>query len=66
MVILKVRRSPFAADGAASDFSGQPELNLEQQEVSDSISQEADRGIRPANNDAEYPSPPEEHPKKNW
>jgi hypothetical protein len=64
MTILKVRRSPFAADGAASDFSGQPELNLEQQEVSDSMSQEADRGIRPANNDAEYPSPPEETSEK--
>ena len=31
MTILKVRRSPFINDGAASDSSGQPEFDLEQQ-----------------------------------
>lgn len=31
MTIVKVRRSPFTDDGADFSFSGQPELNLEQQ-----------------------------------
>ena len=64
MTILKVRRSPFAVDGAASDFAGQPELNLEQQEGSDTLSQEADRGTHQANNEAEYPTPSDETSEK--
>jgi len=42
MTILKVRRSPFTADGAAPDFQEQPELNLEQQEAAGTASLESD------------------------
>jgi len=64
MTILKVRRSPFTADGVASDFSGQPELNLEQQEATDTVSPEADRFTRQAGNDAEYSAASDEMPEK--
>ena len=42
MTVLKVRRSPLTADGAASDFTGQPELNLEQQQGSSAIPLESE------------------------
>ena len=64
MTILKVRRSPFTADGVASDFSGQPELNLEQQEATDTVSPEADMFTRQAGNDAEYSAASDEMPEK--
>ena len=54
MTILKVRRSPFTDNGAASDFSGQPELNLEQQESTGTVSPEADRLTHQAEYDAEH------------
>jgi len=60
MTILKVRRSPFTADGAGSDFSGQPELNLEQQEASGTVSSEADRLTHQTENDAEHLAVPDE------
>ena len=60
MTILKVRRSPFTAEGAGSDFSGQPELNLEQQEAAGTLSPEADRLTHQAENDAEHPAASDE------
>ena len=64
MTILKVRRSPFTADGAGSDFSGQPELNLEQQEAAGTVSLETDRFIHQGENDAEHPIGSDETPEK--
>ncbi|EPF27966.1 transcription termination factor Rho [Treponema medium] len=64
MTILKVRRSPFTADGAASDFSGQPELNLEQQEAAATVSPEAERFIHQTDNDVEHPTASDETPEK--
>ena len=64
MTILKVRRSPFTADGAAPDFSGQPELNLEQQEAAGTISPEAERSIHQTDNDVEHPTASDETPEK--
>jgi len=56
MTILKVRRSPFTDNGAASDFSGQPELNLEQQESTGTVPPEADRLTHQAKYDVEHPA----------
>ena len=64
MTILKVRRSPFTADGAAPDFSGQPELNLEQQEAAGTVSPEAERSIHQTDNDVEHPTASDETPEK--
>lgn len=64
MTILKVRRSPVAADGAASDFSGQPELNLEQQQGTDTVSLESDRIQHQTENTGEYSAGSDEAPEK--
>ena len=64
MTILKVRRSPFTADGAAPDFSGQPELNLEQQEAAGTVSPETERSMYQTDNDAEHPIVSDEMPEK--
>lgn len=64
MVILKVRRSPFTADGAAPDFSGQPELNLNQQETSDTASAEADRFTHQTDSDVEHSAASDETSEK--
>lgn len=63
MTILKVRRSPFTADGAGSDFSGQPELNLEQQEAA-TVFPETDRVSYQAENETEHPVSSDETPEK--
>ena len=64
MVILKVRRSPFTADGAAPDFSGQPELNLNQQETADTASAEADRFTHQTDSDVEHSAASDETSEK--
>jgi len=64
MVILKVRRSPFTADGAAPDFSGQPELNLNQQEAADTASAEADRFTHQTDSDVEHSAASDETSEK--
>ena len=64
MTVLKVRRSPFTADGAAPDFSGQPELNLEQQEAAGTVSPETERSMHQTDNDAEHPIVSDEMPEK--
>ncbi|AIW88465.1 transcription termination factor Rho [Treponema sp. OMZ 838] len=64
MTILKVRRSPFTADGAAPDFSGQPELNLEQQEAAGTVSPETERSMHQTDSDAEHPIVSDEQPEK--
>ncbi len=64
MVILKVRRSPFTADGAAPDFSGQPELNLNQQETADTASAEADRFMHQTDSDVEHSAASDETSEK--
>ena len=64
MTILKVRRSPFAADGAVSDFSGQPELNLEQQQGMDTGSFESDRFQHQTENSGDYSAASDESPEK--
>ncbi len=64
MVILKVRRSPFTADGAAPDFSGQPELNLNQQEAADPASAEADRFTHQTDSDVEHSAASDETSEK--
>jgi len=64
MTILKVRRSPFTADGAGPDFSGQPELNLEQQEAAGTVSPETERSMYQTDNDAEHPIVSDEMPEK--
>ena len=63
MTVLKVRRSPLTDDGAAPDFSVQPELNLEQQaEITAAI--ETDRAAHQAENDAEHFAGSDEAPEK--
>ncbi len=64
MTILKVRRSPFTADGAAPDFQEQPELNLEQQEAAGTASLESDGFAHRTGSNAEYSSAPDEPPEK--
>ncbi|UTC44062.1 transcription termination factor Rho [Treponema sp. OMZ 857] len=64
MTILKVRRSPFTADGAGPDFSGQPELNLEQQEAAGTVSPETERSMHQTDSDAEHPIVSDEQPEK--
>ena len=64
MVILKVRRAPFTADGAAPDFSGQPELNLNQQETADTASAEADRFTHQTDSDVEHSAASDETSEK--
>ena len=64
MTVLKVRRSPFTADGATPDFSGQPELNLEQQEAAGTVSPETERSMYQTDNDAEHPIVSDEMPEK--
>ena len=64
MVILKVRRSPFTADGAAPDFSGQPELNLNQQETADTASAEADRFTHQTDSDVGHSAASDETSEK--
>ena len=64
MVILKVRRSPFTADGAAPDFSGQPELNLNQQETADTASAEADRFTHQTDSDLGHSAASDETSEK--
>ena len=64
MTILKVRRSPFTEDGAASDFSGQPELNLEQQQASGAVYHESDRNQHQPESDTEHFEAPDEAPEK--
>ena len=64
MTILKVRRSPFTADGAAPDFQEQPELNLEQQEAAGTASLESDGFAHRTDSNAEYSSAPDEPPEK--
>ena len=64
MTILKVRRSPFTADGAGPDFSGQPELNLEQQEAAGTVSPETERSMHQIDSDAEHPIVSDEQPEK--
>ncbi|MGI5088899.1 transcription termination factor Rho [Treponema sp. OMZ 305] len=64
MTILKVRRSPFTADGAAPDFSEQPELNLEQQEAAGTVSSETERFIHETDNGVEHPAAPDESSEK--
>ena len=64
MTILKVRRSPFTADGAAPDFSGQPELNLNQQEAADTASAEADRFTHQTDSDVEHSAASDETSEK--
>lgn len=64
MTILKVRRSPFTADGAAPDFQEQPELNLEQQEAAGTASLESDEFAHRTDSNAEYSSAPDEPPEK--
>ena len=64
MTILKVRRSPFTADGAAPDFQEQPELNLEQQEAAGTASLESDGVAHRTDSNAEYSSAPDEPPEK--
>ena len=63
MTVLKVRRSPFTDDGAAPDFSVQPELNLEQQAES-TAAIETDRAAHQAENDAEHFAGSDEAPEK--
>ena len=64
MTILKVRRSPFTDDGAASDFSGQPELNLEQHQPAETVSRETESFSHQAENDAEHSAAFDESPEK--
>ena len=64
MAILKVRRSPFTDDGAASDFSGQPELNLEQHQPTETVSRETESFSHQAENDAEHSATSDESPEK--
>ena len=64
MTILKVRRSPFTEDGAASDFSGQPELNLEQQQASGAVYHESDRNQHQPESDTEHFEASDEAPEK--
>ena len=64
MTILKVRRSPFTDDGAASDFSGQPELNLEQHQPAETVSRETESFSHQAENDAEHFAAFDESPEK--
>ena len=64
MTILKVRRSPFTDDGAASDFSGQPELNLEQHQPVETVSRETESFSHQAENDAEHSAAFDESPEK--
>ena len=64
MVILKVRRSPFTADGSAPDFSGQPELNLNQQETADTASAEADRFTHQTDSDVGHSAASDETSEK--
>ena len=64
MTILKVRRSPFTDDGAASDFSGQSELNLEQHQPAETVSRETESFSHQAENDAEHSAAFDESPEK--
>ena len=64
MTILKVRRSPFTDDGAASDFSGQPELNLEQHQPAETVSRETESFSRQAENNMEHSAASDESPEK--
>lgn len=64
MAILKVRRSPFTDDGAASDFSGQPELNLEQHQPTETVSRETESFSHQAENDTEHSATSDESPEK--
>ena len=42
MTVLKVRRSPLTTDGAASDFQGQTEFDLEQRQTTHTATSESD------------------------
>ena len=64
MTILKVRRSPFSADGAASDFSGQPEFNLEQQQTVNTIPLEAEPIQHRSDSDSVYQTDSDETSEK--
>ncbi len=64
MTILKVRRSPFTADGAAPDFSEQPELNLEQHQPVEIMSREAESFPYHTENDADHFAASDESPEK--
>ena len=64
MTILKVRRSPFTDDGAASDFSGQTELNLEQHQPAEAVSREAENFPHQTENDADHSTASDESPEK--
>ena len=64
MTILKVRRSPFTDDGAASDFSGQTELNLEQHQPAEAVSREAENFPHQTENDADHSTAFDESPEK--
>ena len=47
MTVLKVRRSPFTTDGAASDFQGQTEFDLEQRQTTHTATSESDSNEDP-------------------
>ena len=47
MTVLKVRRSPLTTDGAASDFQGQTEFDLEQRQTTHTATSESDSNEDP-------------------
>ena len=47
MTVLKVRRSPLTTDGAASDFQGQTEFDLEQRQTTHTATSESDSNEYP-------------------
>lgn len=64
MTILKVRRSPFINDGAASDSSGQPEFDLEQQCITTPVFTESNTTAPRAENETGPLTTADEVPEK--
>ena len=64
MTILKVRRSPFINDGAASDSSGQPEFDLEQQCITTPVFMESNTTAPRAENETGPLTTADEVPEK--
>ena len=64
MTILKVRRSPFINDGAASDSSGQPEFDLEQQCITTPVFTESNTTTPRAENETGPLTTADEVPEK--